>query len=548
MQPELIAGRYEVVRAIGSGGMGTVWLCLDTVLGREVAVKRVGALPGEPAAAARAMREARIAASLNDANTVGVYDIVDQDDAHWLVMEYVQGQSLAEAIRDTGALRPTRVAAIGSAVAGALARAHERGIVHRDIKPGNILMDQAGTPKISDFGIARAQADDQLTQTGFMTGTPGYLSPELARGGDPTSASDVWALGATLYYAVEGHPPYESQANPLATLQAIASGAARPMEKAGPLAGAISAMMSADPLQRWDMETAQARLRDIAAGDTTLTLPAGTTPGAGAAAAAGAGVAAAALGGAAATEFIPEPVETTQRLETAPAAAPYADDPLPPGPPDGYDGGAGDPPGPDEGRRRRSPLVPILVALAVLGVVALAYLLNRPNGTGTEDAATPPVTTTSPATTRTPSSSTSSKSSTSSTSSPTTTRTTTTSTTATRTTTSSTTTTKAPDDDGLARFIDSYYADVTKANKRDDTFAQLTPAFQGRTGGRDGYESFWSTIRSVDVGETRADASAGTVIVQLRFVKKDGGESQEVHRITVEPDGDSWLISGDGQA
>ncbi|KQU69499.1 serine/threonine-protein kinase [Phycicoccus sp. Root101] len=533
MQPEVIAGRYEVVRAIGSGGMGTVWLCLDTVLGREVAVKRVGALPGEPAAAARAMREARIAASLNDANTVGVYDIVDQDDAHWLVMEFVHGQSLAETIRDVGALSPTRVATIGSAVAGALARAHERGIVHRDIKPGNILMDQAGTPKISDFGIARAQADDQLTQTGFMTGTPGYLSPELARGGDPTSASDVWALGATLYYAVEGHPPYESQANPLATLQAIASGEARPMEKAGPLAGAIAAMMHADPAQRWDMDTASERLKRIAAGDTTMALPAGTPLGA-----VGAGAGGAALGGAAATELIPEPVGSTQRLQPDPV--PY-DDPLPPGPPAGYGPGDGGDDG--DGRRRRSPLVPILVALAVLGVVALAYLLTRPNGTGSDTATTPPVTTTAPAVTKTPSKSTSSSSSSTSSTS------TTSSTTTTQTpSTTTTTTTKAPDNAGLATFIKSYYADVTKKNKRDQTFAELTPAYQSTTGGRDGYETFWSTIKSVDVGQTQADASVGTVIVQLTFHKEDGSDSQETHRITVEPKGDSWLISGDGQA
>ena len=189
MQPQVIAGRYEVIRPIGSGGMGTVWLCLDTVLGREVAVKQIGALPGEPAAAARAMREARIAASLNDPHAVGVFDVVDENDSHWLVMEYVEGQSLAELIREVGTLPPTRVAEIGSAVASALARAHERGIVHRDIKPGNILIDLAGTPKISDFGIARAHTDDQLTQTGFMTGTPGYLSPELARGGNPTAVS-----------------------------------------------------------------------------------------------------------------------------------------------------------------------------------------------------------------------------------------------------------------------------------------------------------------------------------------------------------------------
>ena len=110
MQPQVIAGRYEVVRPIGSGGMGTVWLCLDTVLGREVAVKQIGALPGEPAAAARAMREARIAASLNDPHAVGVFDVVDENDSHWLVMEYVEGQSLAEQIREVGALPPTRVA------------------------------------------------------------------------------------------------------------------------------------------------------------------------------------------------------------------------------------------------------------------------------------------------------------------------------------------------------------------------------------------------------------------------------------------------------
>src|SRR5689334_17954778 len=374
VQPQVIAGRYEVVRSIGSGGMGTVWLCRDTVLGREVAVKRVGAMPGEPAAVARAMREARIAASLNDANTVGVYDIVDQDDAHWLVMEYVEGQSLAETISELGALPPTRVAAIGSAVARALARAHDRGIVHRDIKPGNILMDTTGTPKISDFGIARATADDQLTQTGFMTGTPGYLSPELARGGDPTSASDVWALGATLFYAVEGHPPYESQANPLATLQAIASGTARPMEKAGPLAGAIAAMMDPDPARRWDMTTTSTKLDRIARGDATMPLPAGALLGAGAA-------------GAAATELIPEPVETTQRLETAP---------VPPVVPPGPAGPQRD--GRDDRGRRRSPLVPILVVLALLGIGALAYLIY--GNSGAKDAQTPPVTTTAPAVTK----------------------------------------------------------------------------------------------------------------------------------------------------
>lgn len=210
MKPQLIAGRYEVLRAIGHGGMGTVWRCRDQVLDRDVAVKQIGALPGESAMETkRAMREARSAAALNHPNAVAICDVVNQDGRPWLVMEYVEGQTLADEISNAGQLSPQPVADIGSQLAGALAGAHERGIVHRDIKPGNVLIDKAGRPKISDFGNARGKGDEQLTQIGFLTGTPGCLSPELARGGDPHPASDVWALGATLYAAVEGRSPYE---------------------------------------------------------------------------------------------------------------------------------------------------------------------------------------------------------------------------------------------------------------------------------------------------------------------------------------------------
>src|SRR5450631_918522 len=265
MQPQLIAGRYQVLRAIGRGGMGTVWLCRDEVLGREVAAKQIGALPGESATQTkRAMREARSAAALNHPNAVAVYDVVDHDGRPWLIMEYVEGQTLADEISRDGRLSPERVADIGAQLAGALARAHERGIVHRDIKPGNVLIDQAGRPKISDFGIARGHGDEQLTQVGFITGTPGYLSPELARGGDPHPASDVWALGATLYAAVEGQPPYEPRSNPIALLRAIAAERPRPMTHAGTLAAAIGAMMHEDPACRWDMATSARRLGAIA--------------------------------------------------------------------------------------------------------------------------------------------------------------------------------------------------------------------------------------------------------------------------------------------
>ena len=265
MQPQLIAGRYQVLRAIGRGGMGTVWLCRDEILGREVAVKQIGALPGDSASETkRAMREARSAAALNHPNAVAVYDVVDHESRPWLVMEYVEGETLADEILREGMLSPQRVADVGSQLAGALARAHQRLIVHRDIKPGNVLIDKAGHPKISDFGIARGHGDEALTQVGFITGTPGYLSPELARGSDPHPASDVWALGATLYAAVEGQPPYEPRSNPIALLRAIASERPRPMIHAGVLAPAIAAMMHEDPTCRWDMATSARRLGGIA--------------------------------------------------------------------------------------------------------------------------------------------------------------------------------------------------------------------------------------------------------------------------------------------
>lgn len=198
MSTKTIAGRYRVERAVGRGGMGTVWLCRDEVLGRDVAVKQVGHLPGETAPdLARAMREARSSAALNHLNVVSIYDAVEEDDHMWLVMEYVPGRSLSEVMAQDGRLPPDRVAWIGAQAADGLAAAHERGTTHRDVKPGNILVTDDDLAKISDFGIARTTGDEQLTQTGMVTGTSSYFSPELARGGQPSPGDDVWALGAT---------------------------------------------------------------------------------------------------------------------------------------------------------------------------------------------------------------------------------------------------------------------------------------------------------------------------------------------------------------
>src|SRR4051812_2317108 len=222
MHPTVIAGRYRVVRAAGRGGTGTVWLCRDETLHRDVAVKQVGALPGQDVReTARALREARLAAAVNHRNVVAVFDVVDDGGAPWLVMEYVPSRTLSQVIAAEGPLPPRQAAAIGAQVADALAAAHALGIVHRDVKPGNILVADDGLTKIGDFGIARRSQEQQLTQTGFVTGTPAFFAPELATGSVPTPAADMWALGVTLYTAVEGKPPFEPRDNALAMLTAV---------------------------------------------------------------------------------------------------------------------------------------------------------------------------------------------------------------------------------------------------------------------------------------------------------------------------------------
>ena len=213
MQPDVIGGRYRVESAIGQGGMGTVWLCRDETLHREVAVKQVGLLPGESVTdSARAFREARSSAALSHRNVVTVFDVVEEAGAH-LAGDGARPRPVAVARSSsrTAPLDPAVVADIGAQVADGLAAAHAAGTMHRDVKPGNVLIREDGVAKISDFGIARTAGDPALTQSGFLTGTPSYFSPELARGASPAPATDVWALGATLYAAVEGRPPYEQR-------------------------------------------------------------------------------------------------------------------------------------------------------------------------------------------------------------------------------------------------------------------------------------------------------------------------------------------------
>jgi serine/threonine protein kinase len=205
----VIAGRYSLGREIGRGGTGTVWLGRDEVLGREVAIKRVGVAPGGTSPdLVRAEREARIAARVNHPHVVAIFDLVEHDDQQWLVMEYVDGPTLADLVRDQGPMPPDAAAAILAQAAEALSAAHAAGVVHRDVKPSNLVVAKQ-VVKVTDFGLAKAlQEDLSITATGVFVGTPDYLAPEQAMGEDVDSSADVYALGCSLYHMCTGNPPF----------------------------------------------------------------------------------------------------------------------------------------------------------------------------------------------------------------------------------------------------------------------------------------------------------------------------------------------------
>lgn len=488
MNPDLIAGRYRVVRAVGHGGMGTVWLCSDEVLGREVAVKQIGMLPGESAPdAARALREARSSAALNHRNVVSIFDVVDDDSGHaWLVMEYVPSRTLGQVVREDGPLDPRRAAWIGAQVADGLAAAHAAGTMHRDVKPGNILVGEDDVAKITDFGIARRHDDDQLTRTGLVTGTPSYFSPELARGEDPGPESDVYALGATLYLAVEGRPPYPEERNPIVLLQRIAAQEPEPTEHAGPLAGPISRMMDRDLRSRWSMADAAGALRRVAEhGDAG-----------------------------------PVDDEHTAVLTspTAPAAAAAA-------------------PGPDPAEDERRSRTPWLVAAAVLLLAVLGggYLLMTGGddpapraGAGPTASASPDEPTDEPTPTPEPEPEETEEAEPEPTPTP----------------TPSPTPEEAEEEDTAgdpADAVGDYFAVVP--DDTDAGWSRLAPSMQDEVG-RDGYEQWWGSVDAVELHSTET-VGDNQVQVDLTYVMEDGSATRETQLLTLEQSDDGWLIADD---
>jgi serine/threonine protein kinase len=254
--------------------MGIVWRAIDVRLERSVAVKQILAQPGLSEAERdnmrqRAMREAKNAARFQHPNAIVVFDIAEHGGDPCLVMEYLPGRSLSAVLAEQRTLPLSQVARIGEQVASALVAAHRAGIVHRDIKPGNILIDDNGTTKITDFGISRAAGDMALTQTGLIGGTPAYLAPELARGSDPVPSSDVFALGATLYQALEGQTPYGDTTNQLALLYAAANGNIVPPRQSGAATALLMSLLRSEPEERPTMAEARDRLATLAANEPT---------------------------------------------------------------------------------------------------------------------------------------------------------------------------------------------------------------------------------------------------------------------------------------
>ncbi|HEX6344680.1 serine/threonine protein kinase [Umezawaea sp.] len=263
-QGRLIAGRYELREQLGAGAMGVVWLAGDLKLERVVAVKELLLPPHLDAEAVqqarrRAQREGRIAARLHHPNAVTVHDVVEHDGQPWLIMEYLPSQSLAAVLAERGSLPVGDVVRIGKQVADALAAAHRVSVVHRDVKPGNVLLGAEGAVKITDFGVSRALDDTTATATGQYAGTPAFFAPEVARGQEAGYPSDVFSLGATLYNAVEGVPPFGISDNSIAQLYRAAAGTIRPPERAGALAPLLAGLLALDPRARPTMaETAEA--------------------------------------------------------------------------------------------------------------------------------------------------------------------------------------------------------------------------------------------------------------------------------------------------
>jgi len=598
----LIAGRYRLVSEVGSGAMGVVWLARDERLGRTVAVKELRAgigLSGTQVQRShlRARREARIAARLHHPHAVAIFDVAEHDGRPYLVMEYVKSRSLAEVLADESrVLTLAEIAEIGAQLASALIAAHEAGIVHRDIKPGNILIAEDGKAKLTDFGISRANDDVTLTGTGEMLGTPAYVAPEVAQGRAAGTASDVFSLGATLYAAVEGVPPFGAGPTAMALLLRIVNGDMRAPERVGPLTETMMWMLRNNPVDRPTMAAVHRELQALAVSlvapdanttpiqvsPPTLPLPeadGGVVPSGAegpveavesavsAASAASADSAKAAKPAKVARSLkLPKPAKATKSAKStgsakaearseeasatpadaAPAAvavppavaAPSAASAAP-----SAGGGAGastGTPAKAAGSRRRPPLLWAAMAVAAVLAAGVAAIVatNGPSGSTTATSSTA-----SPARAGHPSGPAFASSAASSSASTSPVGSTATTSVASSPSVSSTTASSKPADVAaqLKSAISDYYQ--LMPNHLDQAWGYLTADYQQHhAGGMSGYRSFWDQVQSVKVSDIVAQPPS-TVTATIVYSYKNGSTAKERTSFGLVRSGGIWKIA-----
>ncbi|MFC5063913.1 protein kinase domain-containing protein [Actinomycetospora atypica] len=530
----LLAGRYRVGECIGAGAMGVVWKAWDRRLARTVAVKQLSAPRYEEGAdeatvrlaRVRAMREGRIAARVVHPRAIMVFDVVvDGTPSHapgpWIVMEYLPSRSLAAVLAERGPLAPTEVARIGAQIADALTAVHEAGIVHGDVKPGNVLLTDDGVAKLTDFGVSRASWDTSATGGGIVAGTPGYFAPEVARGGDPTPASDVFSLGATLYAAVENELVCGPLDNTLAVLHAMAEGRLRPATRAGVLGRPLSAMLRLEARHRPDTALLRSALEARAA-----MAPAPV-------------VAAPPVAAADPTEAAtPEPVPTTAAggRPTAPAIGvrtAAGDDeedeeswfPLAVGPAVSTGPATAETPRPARRRRRALAVAAASAVVLAAGVGAAVAAVDGPVPAPSSTIAAAPVTTTptvalpAPPTETVPPVAGAPLSP----GSP------------------STSAGADPDapvsEDDVRRTVSAYYASLP--GNIPGAWALLSEDAQDDSGGYGGYQRFWSGISSVSAGDVQVDGTSARSV--LEFVTAGGRTSRETYTFEVDRKDDGQL-------
>ncbi|WP_019925842.1 serine/threonine-protein kinase [Nocardia sp. BMG111209] len=545
----LIAGRYRLGDPIGTGAMGVVWRGDDVRLRRTVAVKQLLLNPGLTRVQAmeaklRAMREGRIAARLHHPNAVTVFDVAEEDGQPWLVMEFVDAPSLAALMRDTGPLEPRRVARIGAQVADALAAAHDAGIVHRDVKPANVLVTDNGTAKITDFGISRAVGDVTVTSTGFLAGTPAYLAPEIARGEDSSPSSDVFALGSTLYAAVEGAPPFGEGENPLATLHAVARADVPAPARAGTLGPVLMRLLASEPADRPGMREVQEALAAVAEGRTPELAEAQTK-----------------VLAAPAPEPAVSPTTVLPPHEVLPVESPMLATPPRPAAPR--------PPRDRAARQRILVLVAagVTLVLVIIAVVVLATSGGKkgentagPVSPGASSAPAAPPSETSagaaPPASAAPGTSAAATSSGAAAPAPATPAPGSTPPSASTppppgatpppsplASTTFTPAAPAAQPASVTSFVTGYYGMLP--GNIDGAWSQLSPAYQGQTGGYQAYAKFWSGISSVRVGSVTPNGPDG-VVANLTYTLRNGSTSSESRWFRVDSSTGRMLISASG--